>query len=229
MQRLYTIYLILIITMLFANCGGFTNPAKEKGKSQPVQSNENVIEQPTTSPNTQYNEDLRSNDNDMTEMSNAIDNQQPFYIYHNDNGNVWISHSQEEEDEYQMLKARDAQFEAMEEQLRQEEEEKRRNDFHNWEEEYVMHFYAEFSAYNEEEAEEIYYFHKNVDDRYFHEINLGHDAYEVEIEYKLESRFYKIKGCNVFLEFRVDPYLSRGDEGVLECSGERGTFYKKPY
>lgn len=155
--------------------------------------------------------------------------QNNFYVYHNDNGEVWISRSQEEENDYQMMKAREAHYKAMqEEQERAAEEERKRNDFHNWESESVYHFYAEFSAYNDEDAEEKHYFYKKVGDRYFYEINLGYNAYQVEIEYKLDYKFYKLKGSNTFLEFSYEPYLSRWDEGVLDCSGSNGTYYKKP-
>ena len=149
----------------------------------------------------------------------------PFYIYHNDNGEVWISRSQEEEDEYQRMKAQKEQQRLAEEAA---EEERKKNDFHNWDKESVSRFYAEFYAYDHDDAEEKHYFYKKVDDRYFYEINLGFDAYTVEIEYKLDSKFYKINGSNVFLEFYYDPYLSRWDEGVLDCSGSSGTYYKKP-
>lgn len=121
--------------------------------------------------------------------------------------------------------AREAHYAAMEAAA---EEERRKNDFHNWEDEDVRQFYAEFSAYNDDDAKNKHYIYKKIDDRYFYEIDLGFDTYEVIIEYKLESKFYKVRGSNVFLEFRFEPYLYRWDEGVLDCSGSKGVFYKKP-
>lgn len=147
--------------------------------------------------------------------------EQNFYIYHNDNGEVYISHSQAEEDEYQRRKAQ-------QEAYRQQEEARQRNDFHNWENEDVVKFYAQFSAYNDEDAESKHYFYKEVDGLYFYSIELGFDAYEIEIEKKVASKFYKVKGSNVYLEFRYEPYLYKYDEGVLDCANSSGTFYKKP-
>ena len=224
-------FYILLLSLLCVSCEGFkssNNSNQTENNSEPT----TVNQQSTYTVEAEDNTDLWNNNDYIPESSN----EQPFYIYHNDNGEVWISHSQEEEDEYQMMKAREAHYRAMEEQQRreaaaeeeEEEEERRRSDFHNWKDEDVRQFYAEFSAYNDDDAEDKHYFYKKVDDRYFYEINLGFDAYEIEIEYKLESKFYKVKGSNVFLEFRFEPFLSRWDEGVLDCSGGNGTFYKKP-
>ncbi|MDE6231582.1 MAG: hypothetical protein K2M37_08195 [Muribaculaceae bacterium] len=213
-----------MIALLMTACNGLSTTNTNASN---LQNNDIGENQQPSSVEPEYS-DLWENEA-VAESYNKNSEEQPFYIYHNDNGEVWISHSQEEEDEYQMMKAREAHYIAMEEQQKREaEEERRRNDFHNWENEDVRQFYAEFSAYNDDDAEDKHYFYKKVDDRYFYEINLGFDAYEVEIEYKLESKFYKVKGSNVFLEFIFEPFLSRWDEGVMDCSGGHGTFYKKP-
>lgn len=188
-------FYILMLTLLFVSCEGFKR--SNNNKSENNSESTAVNQQPDYVVEVDDNSDLWNNNDYIPESSNS--NEQPFYIYHNDNGEVWISHSQEEEDEYQMMKAREANYRAMEEQQRRKTEERRRNDFHNWEDEDVRQFYAEFSAYDDDDAEDKHYFYKKVDDRYFYEIDLGFGTYEIEIDYKLESRFYKVKGSNVFL------------------------------
>ena len=230
MNKIFTLVLTVVsaFILFLTSCDGINKRSSDNNQSEPNSTEAQQTQQQQTYNNTDpVTEDLWSNEVSETQPSN--DNEQPFYIYHNDNGEVWISHSQEEEDEYQMMKAREAHYRAMEEQQRREAElERQRNDFHNWEDEDVSKFYAEFQAYNDDDAEDKHYFYKKADDRYFYEISLGYDTYEVEIEEKIESKFYKVKGSNVFLEFRFEPYLYRWDEGVLDCSGNHGTFYKKP-
>lgn len=211
-------YLIFMFTLLLYSCGDFSNNIKNQLDSTPNDSNDS----PQSTEFELVNEEADNSDSPQNQSK-----EQPYYRYHNDDGEVWISHSQEEEDEYQMIKAKEAHYKAMEEQQRKEVEEER-NDFHNWEDETVSNFYAEFQAYDDDDAEEKHYFYKKVNGRYFYEINLGFDTYEVEIEYKLANKFYKLKGGNVFLNFTFEPYLYKSDEGVLDCAGGRGTYYKKP-
>ena len=57
---------------------------------------------------------------------------------------------------------------------------------------------------------------------------LSRGVYEIEVSEKIDSKIWKIKGTDLYMFFRYNPYLYRRDEGVLEWDGYSGTFYKKP-
>ena len=96
----------------------------------------------------------------------------------------------------------------------------RESKYESWEDTYVRDIYTEID--NEEDAD------LEEDGRFFETANLTPGVYEVTVIEKLDSRFWKLKGVNLFLEFASHPALVRHDEGILEWYGSRGTFFKKP-
>lgn len=52
-------------------------------------------------------------------------------------------------------------------------------------------------------------------------------VYEVEVYDKVSSKLWQIKGTNIYMKFRYNPYLYKWDKGVFEVSYNSGTFYKK--
>lgn len=50
--------------------------------------------------------------------------------------------------------------------------------------------------------------------------------YNVEIGDKVGSKVYNIRGTNLYVEFRFNPFLFRFDEGLLDWGYGHGTFYK---
>ena len=57
---------------------------------------------------------------------------------------------------------------------------------------------------------------------------LSRGVYEIEVSEKINSKIWKIKGTDLYMFFRYNPYLYRWDEGILDWDGYSGTFYKKP-
>lgn len=92
--------------------------------------------------------------------------------------------------------------------------------YKQWDSEDVKSLYSEVD--NEDDADEIF------DDRFFEKRHLEGDVYEIEVIEKVDTKFWKIRGANLFLYFRRNPYLYKYDEGILEWDGRDGVFYKKP-
>lgn len=63
---------------------------------------------------------------------------------------------------------------------------------------------------------------------YFTKTRVNSGQYKVEVYEKVNSKLWQIKGKNVYLLFRYNPYLYKRDEGVLDVSYRDGIFYKKP-
>lgn len=63
---------------------------------------------------------------------------------------------------------------------------------------------------------------------YFIPTKVKDGVYEVEVSEKISSKLWQIRGTNVYMYFRYNPYLYKFDEGILEVSYSSGTFYKKP-
>jgi len=57
---------------------------------------------------------------------------------------------------------------------------------------------------------------------------LSSGVYEVEVSEKIDSKIWKIRGTNLYMFFRYNPFLFKWDEGILDWDGYTGTFYKKP-
>ena len=66
------------------------------------------------------------------------------------------------------------------------------------------------------------------DDRYFIEKSIPSGIYEVEVIEKVNSRMWKLKGTNLFLKFRFNPWLYKWDKGIIDTFAGKGTFYKNP-
>lgn len=62
---------------------------------------------------------------------------------------------------------------------------------------------------------------------YFVPTKVKDGIYEVEVSEKVSSNLWQIKGTNIYMYFRFNPFLFRFDEGVLEVSYSSGTFYEK--
>lgn len=213
-------YFFLIIALLLTSCNGFSTSNNSEGNQQ--QNNETAVSEQTASVE-QNNDDLWGNE--VAAESPNQDNEKPFYIYHNDNGEVWISHSQEEEDEYQMMKAREAHYREME----------RQNDFHNWGSEDIRAFYVLLDGVsNSDQAD--YYAREYYDGEYIEEwgnyyaktADVRSGEYEVELGERVNNKFFKIRGTDLYVLFKWSTSLSRGDEGVLDVWSAKGTFYINP-
>lgn len=63
---------------------------------------------------------------------------------------------------------------------------------------------------------------------YFTKTKIKTGLYEIEVYEKVNSKLWQIKGKNIYLLFRYNPYLYKFDEGVLDVSYSDGIFYKKP-
>ncbi len=63
---------------------------------------------------------------------------------------------------------------------------------------------------------------------YFVPTKIKDGVYEVEVNDKISSKLWQIKGTNTYILFRYNPYLYKYDEGILEVSYSYGIFYKKP-
>jgi hypothetical protein len=63
---------------------------------------------------------------------------------------------------------------------------------------------------------------------YFTKTKISSGLYEIEVYEKVNSKLWQVKGKNIYLLFRYNPYLYKYDEGVLDVSYRDGIFYKKP-
>lgn len=63
---------------------------------------------------------------------------------------------------------------------------------------------------------------------YFIPKKVNRGLYEIEVIEKISSKFWQIKGMNLYMLFRFNPFLFKWDEGILDASSSNGTFYKKP-
>jgi hypothetical protein len=63
---------------------------------------------------------------------------------------------------------------------------------------------------------------------YFTKIKVNDGLYDIEVYEKVNSKLWQVKGKNIYLLFRYNPYLYKWDEGILEVSYRDGVFYKKP-
>jgi hypothetical protein len=63
---------------------------------------------------------------------------------------------------------------------------------------------------------------------YFTKIKVKSGQYEIEVNEKVNSKLWQVRGKNLYLHFRFNPFLFKWDEGVLEVSYNNGVFYKKP-
>ena len=61
---------------------------------------------------------------------------------------------------------------------------------------------------------------------YFTPTKVKDGIYEIEVYEKISSKLWQIKGTNIYMLFRFNPFLFKWDEGVLDSSNK--TFYKKP-
>lgn len=100
--------------------------------------------------------------------------------------------------------------------------------YKEWEEHDVVKFYEKKEItleYNslDENGEEMY----DNEITYYVPTKLKDGVYEVEVYDKVSSKLWQIKGTNIYMKFRYNPYLYKWDEGVLEVSYNSGTFYKK--
>lgn len=94
-------------------------------------------------------------------------------------------------------------------------------EYKKWESHDVKGLYIEIENENDADFEE--------DGRYFQRTKrLSRGEYEVEVNEKVSSKVWKIKGTKFYILFRFNPFLYKFDKGVLEWTGSNGTFYKKP-
>ncbi len=101
--------------------------------------------------------------------------------------------------------------------------------YKQWDDHEVIRFYEKKEItldYNslDKEGNDIY-------DRtitYFVPTKVKDDVYEVEVYEKISSKLWRIRGTDIYMYFRYNPYLYNYDEGILEVSYSSGTFYKKP-
>ncbi len=94
-------------------------------------------------------------------------------------------------------------------------------EYKKWESHDVRALYIEVDNQRDADLEE--------EDRFFQKYRrLAKGVYEVEVNEKVTSRLWKVRGTSYFMLFQYTPYLYRFDEGVLEWDGYSGTFYKKP-
>lgn len=63
---------------------------------------------------------------------------------------------------------------------------------------------------------------------YFTKTEINNGLYEIEVYEKVNSKLWQIKGKNIYLLFRYNPYLYKFDSGVLDVSYNQKIFYKKP-
>jgi hypothetical protein len=63
---------------------------------------------------------------------------------------------------------------------------------------------------------------------YFAKTKLNSGLYEIEVYEKVNSKLWQVKGKNIYLFFRFNPFLFKWDKGVLDVSYNDGVFYKKP-
>lgn len=83
----------------------------------------------------------------------------------------------------------------------------------------------------DENGETFYKNRINYDDTsygqftYFTPTKVKKGIFEVEVNEKIASKLWQIKGINLYILFRFNPFLFKWDEGVLDTSN--GIFYKK--
>lgn len=61
---------------------------------------------------------------------------------------------------------------------------------------------------------------------YFSTKKVKSGIFEIEVNEKISSKLWQIKGINIYILFKFNPFLFKFDEGILDTSN--GTFYKKP-
>ena len=94
-------------------------------------------------------------------------------------------------------------------------------EYEDWEKHDVKGLYVEVES--EDEADIV------EDDRYFAKYRrLSSGVYKVEVSEKVTSKLWKIRGTDLYMYFRFNPFLFKWDEGVLDWDGYDGAFYKKP-
>lgn len=83
-----------------------------------------------------------------------------------------------------------------------------------------------------EDGETFSKYRINYDDTYYGELTyfiptkVKSAIYEIEVNEKISSKLWQIKGMNIYILFRFNPFLFKWDEGILDTSNR--TFYKKP-
>ncbi len=61
---------------------------------------------------------------------------------------------------------------------------------------------------------------------YFTPTKVKSGLFEIEVNEKISSKLWGIRGVNIYILFRFNPFLWKWDEGILDTSNK--TFYKKP-
>lgn len=105
--------------------------------------------------------------------------------------------------------------------------------YNDWDDTTVEGFYVELDCDTEEEAERISerkYLGEYIEisGDYYAKVSIRSGTYKIELDSKVDSRFFEIRNTCVFVLFRSSG-LSRGDEGILDVWSDRGRFYEKPY
>jgi hypothetical protein len=101
--------------------------------------------------------------------------------------------------------------------------------YEKWEDHDVVRFYEKKEMtldYNslDKDGNDIY----DTEITYFLPTKVKDGIYEVEVDEKINPKLWQIKGTNIYILFRYNPYLYKYDEGILKVSHSSGTFYKKP-
>ncbi len=94
--------------------------------------------------------------------------------------------------------------------------------YKNWDDHDVVRFYEKVDLDYltlDEDGEEI--------SAIYVPTQIKNGLYEVTVT-KVSSLLYQIRGTNLYMYFRFNPFLFTFDEGVLEVSGSSGTFFEKP-
>ena len=85
-----------------------------------------------------------------------------------------------------------------------------------------------------EDGETFSKYRINYDDTYYGQLTyfaptkIKSGLYVIEVNEKISSKLWQIKGMNIYILFRFNPFLFKWDEGVLDASASNGTFYEKP-
>lgn len=109
------------------------------------------------------------------------------------------------------------------------------NDYYeNWETEDIEGFYVKLdNCKSDEQAEYIsdqYYTGEYIEEGwdYYAKTSVNSGIYEIELDDRINSKMFKIRGTDCYIRFKWSTSLWRWDEGVMDVWNSRGTFYIKP-
>jgi hypothetical protein len=102
------------------------------------------------------------------------------------------------------------------------------SNFRDWDSEDVVGIYIEITKYEASQNGFDESYNDGYTTRYFEKVKVEEGLYEIELNQKIDSKFWSIMFSNLFIKFRYYPILLMLDEGILDWDGYSGVFYKEP-